>query len=165
VKLALDTPLPALETLRLQAQILRELGQDEAALNSLKEAWLKTRAVILRNEWFDALIELGRGEEALPLVEQELENTRFRSSWLIRRARIFLQQKRSAEAKADLQAAIDELTPRLAVTPPPALLLCDRGLAYALLGQITPAEQDLAAARQLGVSETSCRLLVASLRR
>jgi tetratricopeptide (TPR) repeat protein len=165
VKLALDTAVPALETLRLQAQILRELGQDEAALTSLKEAWLKTHAIILRNEWLDTLIDLGRNEEALPLIQQELESTRFRSSWLLRRARIFLQQKRTAEAKLDLQAAIDELTPRLAITPPPALLLCDRGLAYAMLGQIAPAEQDLADARRLGVSETSCRLLVAILRR
>ncbi len=160
---ALLDRIPALETWRLQAQILQQLGQTDAALNSLKLAWEKTRAIILRNEWLDALIAAGRKNEALPIIEAELASTRIRSGWLIRRARLSLQDQRTDAARADLREAIDELTPRLAINPPPALLLCDRGLAYALLGEIAAAKQDLAAARKLGISETTCRTLVATL--
>ena len=163
VQEALKATVPDLASVRLEAHILRQLGRGSEAVDVLKAAWEKSRAVILRNEWLDALIDLGRADEALPVIEKELAESRIRSSWLIRRARIFLKTNRAKEAQADLQEAIDELTPRLATTPPPALLLCDRGLAYALLGQKAAAQTDLEAARKLGVSETSCRLLVATL--
>jgi tetratricopeptide (TPR) repeat protein len=160
---ALQTPNPALETVRLHAQILRELGHHDEALACLKSAWEKSKAVILRNDWLDMLIALHRTTEALPIVEAELASTRLRSTWLIRRARLRLQLQQAAEAKADLTEAIAELTPRLATDPPPVTLLCDRALAYALLGRKPEAAADLAAARKLGISETSCRLVLAML--
>lgn len=155
---ALKVPFPEIDTLRLRAEAQRRLGLTDQSIADLKAAWLKSNAIILRNEWLEALLAAGRADEALPVIEQELASSRFRSSWLIRRARAFLVNKHEKEAKEDLDAAIKELTDRLVVTPPPFSLLCDRALAYALSGQIEPAREDLKQARTLGAPEGACRL-------
>ncbi len=162
IKLALAAPVPDLECWRLQAQIQRTLGQPDAALSTLKTAYDQSKAIILRNEWIDSLIDLARMDEALPVIESELAQTHFRSSWLIRRARLTLATQPAA-AQQDLQAAIAELVPRLAAQPPPGELLADRGLAYALLGKTAAAQADLAAAQKRGVSQTSLTRLRALL--
>ena len=156
---ALKVPFPEIDTLRLRAEAQRRLGLTDQSIADLKAAWLKSNAIILRNEWLEALLAAGRTDEALPVIQQELSTSRFRSSWLIRRARAFLINQHEKEAKEDLDAAIKELTDRLVVTPPPFSLLCDRALAYALSGQIEPAKEDLKQARALGAPDGACRLV------
>lgn len=154
---------PEIDTWRLRAEAQRLLGKTDEMITDLKNAWTKSSAIILRNEWLDALIEAGRVDEALPVIEQELATSRFRSSWLIRRARANLAGKKPDAAKQDLEEAIAELSGRLTVTPPPFSLLCDRGLAYALLGQKEQAAADLKQAIELGAPPGSCRLLTSVL--
>lgn len=160
---ALDRQFPDLDTWRMRAEAQRRLGKADECIADLKAAWEKTRAIVLRNEWLEALIENGRIETALPLIESELSTSRFRSSWLIRRARCQLKLNRPELAIPDLREAVTELTSRVSVEPPPALLLCDRGLAFALLGEMEPAKADLEKARTLGASPGNLRLLVALL--
>jgi tetratricopeptide (TPR) repeat protein len=160
---ALKAPFPEIDTWRLRAEAQRQLGKVDECISDLHSAWEKTNAIILRNEWLEALIVSPRFLEAMPVIEKEIESGRFKSSWLIRRARVHLKENRATEAKSDLEAAVAELTSRLAVAPPPFLLLCDRGLAYALLGQFEAAAADLAQAKSLGAQTAHCRQLMALL--
>ena len=164
LELALDTKFPELYTWQLRAEAQQALGKIDESIAGLKAAWEKSRAVILRNAWIDALLDAGKPDEALPVIEEELASNRFLSSWLIRRARAN-QVKDAAASAADLRAAIDELTPRLATDPPAISLLCDRGLAYALLGDFSAAEADRVRARSLGASPANLRLLNKTLLR
>ncbi len=154
------TPTPDLDLLLFRAEAQRLLGKVQERIDGLKSAWERSHAIIMRNEWLNALIDSGRGAEALPFVQTELENSRFRSSWLIKRARIWLGADKREAAQEDLSAAIEELNTRLASSPPPYLLLCDRALAYSLLGKSTEARADVAQARQLGASEVQLRLIL-----
>ena len=161
---ALDTKFPELYTWQLRAEAQQALGKIDESIAGLKAAWEKSRAVILRNAWIDALLEAGKTGEALPVIEAELAASRFRSSWLLRRARA-TQATDAAASAQDLRAAIDELTPRLATDPPSVSLLCDRALAYAMLGEFNAAEADRARARSLGASPANLRLLNKALLR
>jgi hypothetical protein len=76
-----------------------------------------------------------------------LSESRWQSSWLIRRARARQKLGETAAAKKDLQAAIVEINTRLRPERPDVTLLVDRGLAHALLGNVRAAQADLAAAR------------------
>ena len=155
---ALETKFPELYTWQLRAEAQQALGKIDESISGLKSAWEKSHAIILRNAWIDALLDAGKTDEALPVIEAELAGSRFRSSWLIRRARATRVTDQTA-SDADLQAAIAELTPRLATDPPAVSLLCDRSLASALLGDLNAAEADRARARSLGASPANLRLL------
>lgn len=150
---------PDFETIRLRSEALRILGQHDERIASLQAAWQRSQAVILRNDWLEALIDAGRGTEALPCIQTELSTSRFQSSWLIRRARVFFASGRTAEAKADLAAAIAELNTRLTMDPPPVTLLLDRCLAQHLLGDDHNAQIDLAKIRQLGTTASELQRL------
>ncbi|HYV30346.1 MAG TPA: hypothetical protein VEO53_04455, partial [Candidatus Binatia bacterium] len=93
-----------------------------------------------------------------------LAETRWRSSWLIRRARVRLGCGEAAGGHADLLAAIGELNQRLlcGAHPDPGLL-AERGLAFALLGDTSLAKRDLSAARKLGADRSALRPLELAL--
>ena len=164
LELALDTPFPELATWQLRAEAQRLAGKKDESIAGLKSAWEKSHAIILRNAWIDALLDADQTKEALPIIETELASSRFRSSWLIRRARATATSNPAA-SQADLTAAIEELTPRLAIDPPPTTLLCDRALAYALLGKRDLAEADYQLAKSRGASGANLRLLSKTLSR
>lgn len=161
--LATKSDFPDVDTWRLRAVAQRRLGKHAECISDLKNAWQKSHAIILRNEWIDASISLGHIEEVLSIVEKELAESKWRSSWLIRRARIHLKSNRPTEANADLTAAVEELNQRLSSPTPPYVLLCDRGLAHALLNEKTLADSDLKRAKDLGAPAIACRLLEESL--
>jgi tetratricopeptide (TPR) repeat protein len=149
---------PDVELLLMRAEAQRQCGLVEPRIAGLKDAWDKCRAVLLRNAWLDALIDAGRGAEAAPYVQTELESSRFLSTWLIKRARIFLAAGNADGAKSDLEAAVGELTQRLQVDPPPFILLCDRAAAYAMLGKFSEAAADAKRAEELGAGPNQLRL-------
>jgi tetratricopeptide (TPR) repeat protein len=153
------SPYPELDIYRLRGEALRILGKQEQRIAELKAAYDKTGVVIIRNEWLEALIESGRHAEALPFIETNLANARMKAGWQLRRARVFLAIDKKTEAKADLQAAIEALTPIVTGELPPYTYLLDRGLAYALLEDYTKAKADLAKAKDLGARPGEWRLL------
>ncbi len=150
---------PDLDLYRLRGECLRMLGRNDERIAELKAAYDKTGAILLRNEWLEAQIEGGKHETALPYVLTEMENARLKSSWLIRRGRIYLLQDKKAEALEDLKAAVQELDGRLTMEDPPFILLLDRGLAHALSGNQEAAAKDFARAKDLGARPGEWRLL------
>lgn len=122
-------------------------------VKGLKHGHQSTQSVVLFNEWIEALIDSGHAAQALELIEPPLEQARLKSSWLIRRARAKLAlgtPEYSAQARADLQAAIAEINTRLRPARPDLDLLLDRADAHLLGGDAEAALSDLLLARKHG---------------
>ncbi|HXJ59732.1 MAG TPA: tetratricopeptide repeat protein [Verrucomicrobiae bacterium] len=140
-----------------RGQIQSRLGLFGQAAAGLREGYEQTGSAVLEVEYIEALIDGGFFTEASAQIEPLLNDCRWRSSWLIRRARCRLGQGETSAAHQDLLAAISELNQRLGAPHPSPELLADRSLAYALAGDMGLARRDLSHASQLGVEETSLR--------
>jgi tetratricopeptide (TPR) repeat protein len=143
--------------IRSRAQALA--GKREEAVRGLREGFERTGSFVLKIEWIEALIDAGLDREALRAIQPELEASRWRSSWLIRRARARLGLAEKEAAGSDLKRAIEEINLRLKPDRPDLTLLADRGLARALLGQIEEARRDLLAAKSRGAEAWAVRRL------
>lgn len=143
----------------LHSEILLDLGRPAEAAGILKKSWQRTNSIVLRNNWIDVALTAGRTEEVLPIIQEELSSSRFRSSWLIRRARAHFTMKKPAQARVDLAAALREITPRLNPRRPDLTLIADRGLIHALLGDTDPATRDLEQLKKSSLSPSSYRIL------
>lgn len=118
----------------LRSRCQAQLGLAEERVRDLVSAQKRIPAAVLRVEWIDALMDAGDWRGALPEIERELSESRLRSAWLIRRARVFRATHRPDEAMRDLEAALMEIDSRLHPQRPDPGLLADRGVACALLG-------------------------------
>lgn len=146
-----------------RSQIQCRLGRHAEAAEGLQRGFELTGSAVLEVESIDARIDAGQYEKALPQVEAALAETRWQSSWLLRRARIRLGQGKVAVAHQDLAGAIVEMNRRLNPAHPEAGLLSERGFAYALLGDLSLAKRDLASARKGGADPASLRRLELAL--
>jgi hypothetical protein len=133
------------------------------AATILKKSLNRTESIVVRNNWIDAALTAGQTEAVLPLIEKELSSSRFRSSWLIRRARASLILKRKEAAQADLREALVEIAPRINPERPDFTLISDRGLIHALMGNKTRAKNDLKTLKKSGYSPNAYRLLSSAL--
>jgi tetratricopeptide (TPR) repeat protein len=131
-----------------RSAIQSKLGQLNERVAGLKAGWRATDSAALKVSMIDAMIDAGQAHEALALVERELVEVRFLSSWLIRRARCRLLLGEQKSARDDLLAAVAEITPRIHLQQPDLSLIVDRGFAFALLGDVTRAKADLEIARR-----------------
>ena len=104
---------------------------------------------MLKAHWIDALIDASEFHAALPLIDLELSDRRWKSSWLIKRARTLQGLGRDAEAISDLHTALTEIQSRLDSARPDLLLLADQGVIHALLNQPKKARSCLARLQQL----------------
>jgi tetratricopeptide (TPR) repeat protein len=129
------------------------LGQKKERIKGLEQGVKETGSGLLEADYLDALIDGGKADQALGKIEEELKDARLRSSWLIRRAKVFLAQKKDEKAKADLNEAIEELNKRLGRGSTDPLLLVDRAEAQDLLGKRDEAKKDYESARGKGVTD------------
>ena len=146
-----------------RSQIQGRLGKFNDAARGLKEGFALTGAAVLEVEYVDALIDAGRYPEAMEKIEPALAESRWLSSWLIRRGRVKLGQGEVSAAHSDLLAAIQELNTRLNSTRPDFGFVADRCLAFALLGDRELAKRDLETARKLGADGWTLRRLELAL--
>jgi len=142
-------PTDNVEWYLLRAQLQRRLGKFKECLTGLRDGFAKTGSAVLEEEIIDAMIDAGEHKAALKRIERELSESRWRSSWLIRRARVRLLASATTKAERDLGAAVVELNSRMTLATPDAGLIVDRGIAYALLGDKSRAREDLERARGL----------------
>ncbi len=156
------------QALRLQAgdvewylsrsHLQAELGKHKERLAGLEQGIKQTGGVVLENERVEALIDAGQQRAALALIEPQLADSRWQSSWLIRRARARLGLGEKEKAREDLRAAIAEINERFGpfnAFNPDLTLLVDRGVAEALLGDLASARKDFQQARTAGMDEWS----------
>ncbi len=133
-----------------RAEAQRRLGKHDDRVRDLATAKEKVKSYLLVVMWVEALIDAGQTAEALPFIEKELEASRLKASWLIRRARLYLHERKQTQATADLEQALAEIETRLRPERPDLSLLCDRALIYALLGRKSEAATELAGAKAQG---------------
>ena len=96
-----------------RSQLQRLLGRKKERIQGLEQGIRETGSGLLEGEWLDALIDGGKADQALGKVEEGLHESRLRSTWLIRRAKVYREQKKDEAAEADLREASDEMTKRL----------------------------------------------------
>jgi tetratricopeptide (TPR) repeat protein len=137
----------------LRSQLQAELKLGKERVTGLEEGIQQTGSGVLQIEWIDALIDNEQHSLALEKIEAELNSSRLQSSWLIRRAKVRLASDKADEAKADLQAAIKELTGRMSAAAPDPSLLADRGLAYELFDDKEKALKDYNLAKEKGITD------------
>ena len=147
------------EWLLRRSRIQAELGEHKSRIAALEAARAQNASAVLGIELVEAKLDAGQADQVLAEIEAELADSRWQSSWLIRRARAWLLLDEKAKADADLDAAIAEINLRLNPRRPDVSLLADRGLAYALLGQMKEATADLEAAQQRTVDAESLNRL------
>jgi tetratricopeptide (TPR) repeat protein len=152
---------PALDL--FHADLLIKLQRPNEAATILKKSLTRTKSIVVRNNWIDAALTAGQIKAVLPIIEEELSSSRFRSSWLIRRARASLMLKRKEAAHADLRAALLEIAPRINPERPDFTLIADRGLIHALMENKTRAKHDLETLKKSGYSPNAYRLLSSAL--
>ncbi len=144
---------------RSEAQ--RQLGLHAERIRDLEATHDKTRAYVIRLAWIEALLDGQQARQALPEIEREIDSSRLKSSWLIRRARALMQLGKEVEAKADLLSARVEIDVRLRPELPDVTLLCDLATIEALEGNRRAAEAHLAAVRSRNVDESIMRIPMA----
>ena len=143
------SPDVMLDLCLLRSEAQRRLGRWDDRVRDLSATMLKLRSFVVKTKWYDAMIDAGRGMEILPEIEQEIGNTRYQASWLIRRARI-RHHAEAGGAADDLTTALEEIKTRLRPDNPDLSLICDRGVILALQGDHAAATADLALARSQG---------------
>jgi tetratricopeptide (TPR) repeat protein len=152
---------PALDL--FHAGLLLKLQRPNKAATILKKSLNRTKSIVVRNNWIDAALTAGQTKTVLPIIEKELSSSRFRSSWLIRRARASLILKKKEAAQADLREALVEIAPRINPERPDFTLIADRGLIHALMGNKTLAKNDLEILKKSGYSPNAYHLLSSAL--
>jgi tetratricopeptide (TPR) repeat protein len=138
----------------LRSSVQKRLRQHEQRIDGLSAGIKETGAGVLEIERVEALLDAGLFAAALPRIERELDDSRIKSSWLIRRARALRGLNRRAEADASLDEAIGEIAGRLNPKMPDPELLVDKARAHELLGQHSAAIAALKEARSRGAPES-----------
>jgi tetratricopeptide (TPR) repeat protein len=147
-----------------RAEAQRRLGKHNDRVRDLAGAVERLKSFVLRIAWIEALIDAGRGVEALPEIQKEIDSSRFKASWLIRRARVRLHGQNTDPAMkeaavSDLAAALAEVESRIRPERPDLSLVCDRALILALQGNRDEAAKELAAAKARGADQWMTRVL------
>lgn len=127
----------------LRSENQRALGLKKQRVTDLATGLKHHPSAVLKSHWIDALIDAKNFNLALKEINQELTDRRWKSSYLIKRARALIGLKRKTEAVTDLETAIAEITPRINPARPDVLLLADQGIAYAMLGHKEKARATL----------------------
>lgn len=135
-----------------EAHSLRKLDRIDEAIEALEKAQQRNPSVVLEREWLKLLIDSGHTEKAAPRISAGLERVRWKSSWLLLRARMRLMEGNSVSAEEDAQAALKEIDGRLNLKVVNPFLLADRATALAMLGRDEQAEICAKRAREFGLT-------------
>lgn len=127
----------------LRAKAQQQVYATDRLLAGLREGYAETESPLLLRALCDQLIEVRLDDphvdgprchrEAMQIIEDELATSRFRSGWLIRRAKLRLLQDDPAGVERDLQAAIAELQTRIGTHQPDPELVKELAEARSLV--------------------------------
>lgn len=118
-----------------EARALEKLARNEEAKTSLATAMTRNPSTVLHRAWLGALILCGDTDEAAVYIEAGLARARWKSSWLLLRARLRLAQEQPVAARQDAAAAIHEIDARLNPESPNPFLAADRAAALTIMSQ------------------------------
>jgi tetratricopeptide (TPR) repeat protein len=146
---AFGEAMPDIDWYLTRGRLQARAGQWRECAGGLQQGFEATGSIVLEIEWIEALIDAGEFNQALKRIEPYAESGRWKSAWLIRRARAEIGRGDTAQAQANLEKARAELTARLTGARPEMSLLIERGLAEALLRNRRAAEADFKRALEL----------------
>ena len=112
---------------------LEKLNRPHAARLALESAMKRNPSVVLRRVWVKALIDCGDTEEASQHIEAGLARSRWKSSWLLLRARLELSQNHPRKAQRDAASALQEIDLRWNPKIKNPWIAADRQRALAIL--------------------------------
>jgi tetratricopeptide (TPR) repeat protein len=138
----------------LRSDIQGQLKAHQQRLAGLEAGIKETGAGVLEIERVEALIDAGKFDVALAIIESQMQDSRIKSSWLIRRARVKMGQGKKAEGSEDLKAALLEIGTRLNAKSPDLPLLLDKARALELLGDNREALSSYKTARDQGADDS-----------
>ena len=150
---AIRLQLSNVEWYLLRSDLQRRLKKAKERIAGLQQGIGETGAGILETELVEAYLDAQQFQAALPIIERELESSRMRGSWLIRRARARLGLGEKESAKTDLEAALREIGLRLQGGSKDPTLLAENGRAYDLLGASEEARIYYEKARGAGAED------------
>jgi len=143
-----EIPQGEIEWYLLRSENQRVLGLNNQRVDDLEAGFKQHPSAVLKSHWIDALIDASQYSQALKETDLELTDRRWKSSYLIKRARALTGLHRKEEAAADLQAALAEMAPCIHPTRPDLLLLADQARAHAMLGNDAQAQAILKQLRE-----------------
>jgi tetratricopeptide (TPR) repeat protein len=138
----------------LRSELHRKLKAHKERLAGIEAGIKITGSWVLQIERVEALIDAGKYDVALPIVEAELQDSRIKSSWLIRRARVRQAQGKNDDATEDLRTALVEINTRLNPKTPDLPLLVDKARALEMLGDTRDALSAYKDARDKGADDS-----------
>jgi len=144
-----EIPRGEIEWFLLRSENQLALGHHRQRISDLKTGYSLHHSAVLKAHWVDAMIDASRFQAALPIINGELSDRRWKSSWLIKRARCLRGLDRNPEAHSDLHTALNEIKSRLNSSRPDPLLLADQGIIHALLSQPEQARSCLTQLKQI----------------
>lgn len=132
---AMESSNPEIDWYLGQSETLYRLKEYNQQVQALAEARERNPSVVLYRTWLEALVNSGRWEQALEEVNRELAKARWKSSWLLLRARIYQAMERIDAQVNDAKAALEEIQLRLHPARPDPHLEKERDQALTLLYQ------------------------------
>ncbi len=133
-RLALGSPQPEVDWFMGETQALAALGRLDEQVDALAAAMKRNPSIVLKRAWIHALVEAGALETAAREIEIGLAEARWKSSWLLLRARVHALRNEPAGQHADAAAALAEIQRRLHPEHPDPYLVDEAVQARALLG-------------------------------
>jgi tetratricopeptide (TPR) repeat protein len=137
----------------LRSDLHERLKQPKERLDGIRQGIDETGSGVLELEWIEALLDDKQFAEALKKIEPELQSSRIRSSWLVRRARAQLGLGKTEAAKTDLEEAIQEMSTRINPSSPDVTLLTERAQAHEMLKDRDSAKHWYELARDAGAED------------
>ena len=134
-----------------ESRALKRLGEIDDARYALEAAMKRNPSTVLRRAWIESLIHCEELPEAEKYISAGLARARWKSSWLLLRARLRLAQNQSNAAHQDARTALSEISRRQSHGAVNPFLAADRGHALHILGRDEEAKDDLELARTYGV--------------
>lgn len=150
---ALESKRPEVDWFIGEAQCLQRLGRLEERSEALANAKSRNSSAVLERLWLGALVDTGQFEEAGAVIQREMENTRWKSSWLLLKARLERNRGNDKDARAAASQALQEIRTRQNHDNPDPYLVAEAAQAHALLGNHATARDLRDQAHNLGVPD------------
>jgi tetratricopeptide (TPR) repeat protein len=132
---ALRSPRPEIDWFLGEAESLAQLGHAAERTAALAQAMQRNPSIVLRRAWINALVDAGELEPAMREIEAGLGHARWKSSWLLLRARVHAERRDPVRQEADASAALTEILTRLNPNRPDPHLVAEAEAARALGAQ------------------------------
>ncbi|BDS06446.1 hypothetical protein NT6N_14860 [Oceaniferula spumae] len=138
-----EKPKGEIEWFLLRSENQRVLKLHDQRISNLKTGMELHPSAVLKAHWVDSMIDAGKFQDSLKIIDSELKDRRWKSDWQVKRARALYGLKQNAQAETALYSALAEIQQRLNPKRPDPLLLADQGTAHALLGNRAAAQSCL----------------------